>query len=120
MPFLDWQRPDATYGKGRAFQAILRLHEVLAPTILFRPGLWLVFAVVIGGLAWPWRQLPSGAFAISVTSCAAVYVLSFFFFGVAADFRYAYWCVLAVLSGAVAASLEWRPVKPHSISTENA
>jgi hypothetical protein len=107
LPFLDWEKPGATYGQGRAFQVMLRLHEVLASTILFRPGLWLIFAVVIGGLAWPQRHLRSGAFAVAVTTCAAVYVLSFFVVGVAADFRYAYWCVLAVLSGAVAASLEW-------------
>jgi hypothetical protein len=108
LPYLDWEKPGATYGQGRAFQAMLRLHEVLAPTILFRPGLWLILALVIAGLAWPQRKSPSGAFAIAVTSCATIYVVSFFVFGVAADFRYAYWCVLAVLSSAVAASLERR------------
>jgi hypothetical protein len=40
-----------------------------------------------------------------VTSCATVYVMSFFVLGVAADFRYAYWCVLGTLAGAVAAVL---------------
>jgi hypothetical protein len=105
LPFLDWEKPGATYGQGRAFQTMLRLHEALAPTIFFRPGLWLILAVAIAVLAWPRRQLPSGAFAVAVTSCAAVYVASFFFFGVAADFRYAYWCVLAVISGGIAAAM---------------
>jgi hypothetical protein len=31
--------------------------------------------------------------------------MTFFAVGVAADFRYAYWCVLAALAGAVAAVL---------------
>ena len=31
-----------------------------------------------------------------------VYVLSYFPFGVSAEFRYGYWCVLASLAGAVA------------------
>ncbi len=104
LPYLDWEKPGATYGQGRAFQAMLRLHAVLAPTILFRPGLWLVLAVAIAGLSWPQRKQPAGAFAIAVTSCAVIYVMSFFVVGVAADFRYAYWCVLAVLSGGIAVS----------------
>jgi hypothetical protein len=31
--------------------------------------------------------------------------MTFFVLGVAADFRYAYWCVLATIAGAVAAVL---------------
>jgi hypothetical protein len=42
---------------------------------------------------------------VSVTASAVVYVMTFFPVGVAADFRYAYWCVLATLAGAVAAVL---------------
>ena len=48
------------------------------------------------------RATPSGAFALGATGSAIVYVLSFFPFGVAAEFRYGYWCVLASLAGAVA------------------
>jgi hypothetical protein len=108
LPYLDWEKPGATYGQGGAFQAMLRLHQVLAPSFLFRPGLWLILAVAIAAWAWPGRQQPNGAFAVAVTSCAAVYVASFFFFGVAADFRYAYWCVLAVISGGIAAGASFR------------
>jgi uncharacterized membrane protein AbrB (regulator of aidB expression) len=78
---------------------------VLQPTLLFRPGLWLVLAILIGGWAWRTRSTPAGAFAVSVTASAVVYVMTFFPVGVAADFRYAYWCVLATLAGAVAAVL---------------
>jgi hypothetical protein len=50
-----------------------------------------------------------------VTGCAIVYVLTFFVVGVASDFRYAYWCVLATLTGGVAAALpRRRPVATAS------
>jgi peptidoglycan/LPS O-acetylase OafA/YrhL len=65
-------------------------------------GLWLVIAVAVCAFAWPWRATPSGAFAIGVTGSAIVYVLSYFPFGVSAEFRYGYWCVLASLAGAMA------------------
>ena len=42
------------------------------------------------------------AFAIGVCGSAAVYVLTFFAVGVASDFRYGYWAVLASITGAVA------------------
>ena len=102
LPVWDWQKPDASYGQRPAFKALVALHDALQPTLLFRPGLWLILALAIGGFAWRARATPAGAFAIGVTASAAVYVLSFFPLGVAADFRYAYWCVLATLAGAVA------------------
>jgi hypothetical protein len=61
--------------------------------------------MAVGALAWRTRSTPAGAFAVSVTASGVVYVMTFFAVGVAADFRYAYWCVLATLAGAVAAVL---------------
>ena len=77
----------------------------MQPTLLFRPGLWLVLAGAVAAFAWRARSTPAGAFAVGVTTSAIVYVASFFMLGVAADFRYAYWCVLATLAGAMAAVL---------------
>jgi hypothetical protein len=76
---------------------VIALHDALKPTILFRVGFWLMLATAIGALAWSARATASGAFAVGVTGCAIVYVLTFFLVGVAADFRYGYWCVLAML-----------------------
>jgi len=59
-------------------------------------------------LAWPGRATAAGAFAIGVTGSAVVYVMTFSLVGVAADFRYAYWCVLAVLAGAMPALIARR------------
>ena len=42
---------------------------------------------------------------LGVILLAAVYVLSFFAVGVASDFRYAYWAVLAGIVGSVVAAL---------------
>jgi len=86
---------------NRLFQAVVALHDALKPTILFRPAFWLALAAMIGALAWPARATPSGAFVIGTTASATVYVLTFLPFGVAADFRYAYWCVLATLVATV-------------------
>jgi hypothetical protein len=45
---------------------------------------------------------------LGASASAIVYVGTFFAVGVASDFRYAYWCVLATLAGAVAAAAAWR------------
>jgi hypothetical protein len=108
LPVWDWLNPASSYGHSPYFTPILALHDALQPTPLFRPGLWLVLAVAVGLFAWPARTTPAGAFAITVSACATVYVMSFAVLGVAADFRYAYWCVLATLAGGVAATLARR------------
>jgi hypothetical protein len=77
---------------------------VLERTPLFRPGLWLVLAIAVVVVAWPARGEPMGAFAVGVSASAIVYVGTFFAVGVASDFRYAYWCVLATLAGGAAAA----------------
>jgi hypothetical protein len=105
LPVWDWAPPDAAYGKRPAFRPLLKLHDALQPTLLFRPGLWLVLAGALLALAWRLRTTAAGAFTVGVTASALAYVMSFFLLGVASDFRYAYWCVLATLAGAVAAAL---------------
>ena len=87
---------------GADIEAELRMHDALAESLLFRPGLWLLLALATCAASWRRRDTRAGAFAIGVTSCAAVYVMSFFTLGVAGDFRYAYWCVLGTLAALVA------------------
>jgi len=90
------------------FMSVMALHDVLKPTPLFRAGTWLILAAAVAASAWRARMTPSGAFAISVVASAIVYVLTFGLFGVAVDFRYAYWCVLASLAGLIPALLARR------------
>jgi hypothetical protein len=94
------------------FRTVLALHDALKPTPLFRLGFWLVLAAAVGALAWRGRATPAGAFAIGVTASAMVYVMTLFLVGIAADFRYGYWCVLASLAAAVPARLTRRPLTP--------
>ncbi len=91
---------DATpLGRNRLFMGLLTLHELLKTTVLFRAGTWLVVALGVGMLGWRARLTAPGAFAVSVAASGFVYILSFAIFGVAADFRYAYWGMLAGLAG---------------------
>src|SRR6516162_404964 len=108
LPVWDWLDPASPYGHRRAFTPLVALHDALQPTLLFRPGLWLILAAAVGAFAWPARSTPAGTFAFATTSTATVYLLSFSLLGVAADFRYAYLCVLAALAGAPAAVLARR------------
>src|SRR5476651_2118333 len=82
--------------------ALKTLHDALKPTPLFRAGSWLLICIAVCAFAWRARNTPSGAFAIGVCGSAAVYTLTFFAVGVASDFRYGYWAVLAGLTGAIA------------------
>ena len=82
--------------------ALKMLHDALKPTPLFRAGSWLLICIAVCAFAWRARNTPSGAFAIGVCGSAAVYTLTFFAVGVASDFRYGYWAVLAGITGVIA------------------
>ena len=106
MWLADVEHPAATVFPDRpAFAALVWLHDGLKPTPLFRAGSWLLVCIVVCGFAWRRRETREGAFALGVCGSAAVYVLSFFAVGVASDFRYGYWAVLAGIAGGVVASL---------------
>ena len=101
----DVERPSETVFPDRAaFGALVFLHDMLKATPLFRAGAWLLLCVLVCGVAWRRRQSREGAFAIGVCGSAAVYVLTYFAVGVASDFRYAYWTVLAGIAGGVVAA----------------
>jgi peptidoglycan/LPS O-acetylase OafA/YrhL len=87
-----------------AFVAVTKIHDALKPTPLFRAGTWLLLCIAICGFGWSRRDRPEGAYLIGVCGSAVVYVLTFYAVGVASDFRYAYWAVVASLTGAVVAA----------------
>jgi hypothetical protein len=91
-----------------AFKTMLALHDRLKSTFLFRPWFWLVLTGASFVLAISARETPSGAFSLGVAGSGILYVLAFLPLGVAADFRYAYWCVLACLVSAVACAAAYR------------
>jgi hypothetical protein len=77
------------------------VHDALVPTPLFRAGTWLLIDIIVCLFAWRRRDTPAGAFALGICGSAIVYIMTFLTVGVATDFRYAYWGVLAALSGSV-------------------
>jgi hypothetical protein len=88
---------------GRAgFAALQAIDRMLKPTPLLRVGSWLLLCLAVCVIGWRRRDTPAGAFALAVCGSGALYVLTFFPVGVSADFRYAYWAVLAGIAGAVA------------------
>lgn len=89
--------PDRT-----AFNTVVAIHNALKPTPLFRAGTWLILCIVTCVFAWRRRNTPAGVFALGTCGSAALYVLTFFPVGVASDFRYGYWAVLACIAGAIA------------------
>jgi hypothetical protein len=104
MWLADVERPTETVFADRpAFSALVSLHDRLKPTPLFRTGSWLLVCIIVCGLVWRRRETPEGAFALGVCGSAAVYVLTFFAAGVASDFRYGYWAVLAGIAGGAVA-----------------
>ena len=90
------------FAERPAFNALVAVHDALKPTPLFRAGIWLLICITVCAFAWRRRDTPSGTFAIGVCGSGAIYVLTFFAVGVASDFRYAYWAVLASITGACA------------------
>jgi hypothetical protein len=83
------------------FMALMPLHDALKSTLLYRVGIWLLLAVAEVGWAWRARHTPSGAFSIGVAGAGILYVMSFGPLGVASDFRYAHWGVVASLAALV-------------------
>jgi hypothetical protein len=104
MWLADVEHPTENVYPGRvALAALVSLHDALKPTLLFRVGSWLLLCVGVCWFAWKRRETSEGAFALGVCGSAAVYVMTFFPLGVASDFRYGYWAVLAGIAGSVVA-----------------
>jgi hypothetical protein len=94
------EKPDETVFPDRpAFALLMIVHDVLKPTVFFRVGFWLLACLLMSALAWRRRDTPEGAFTIAACGSASLYVLTFFPVGVASDFRYGYWTVLASIAG---------------------
>jgi hypothetical protein len=84
-----------------AFNALVSAHDVLKHTPFLRTGSWLLACIIVCCLSWRRSGPREAAFALGVCGSATVYVLSFYAVGVASDFRYGYWAVLAAIAGGV-------------------
>lgn len=98
----DVEHPTRKVFADRAvFNAMVSAHDMLKPTPLLRAGFWLLACIVVCCVGWRRSPPREAAFALGVCGSATVYVLSFYAVGVASDFRYGYWAVLAGMAGAV-------------------
>jgi hypothetical protein len=84
-----------------AFNALVSAHDVLKPTPFLRAGSWFLACFIVCCLSWRRSGPREAAFALGVCGSATIYVLSFYAVGVASDFRYGYWAVLAAIAGGV-------------------
>ncbi len=95
---------DARYAHhpGRIYEAYEETAFVLQSTALFRPWMWLLLAGAIFAASF-WRA-DSGTrrFASALSASAIIYLLTYIVFGVAPDFRYAYWSICATLAALAA------------------
>jgi hypothetical protein len=100
----DVERPMQKVFPDRvAFNALVAAHDALKPTPVMRAGFWLLACLVICWWSWKRSSSREAAFALVVCGSATIYILSFFALGVASDFRYGYWAVLAAVAGGVVA-----------------
>lgn len=84
-----------------AFNALVSAHDVLKPTPFLRTGFWFLACITVCCLSWRRSGPREAAFALGVCGSATIYLLSFYAVGVASDFRYGYWAVLAAIAGGV-------------------
>lgn len=104
--FRDLDDPDkVAFPDNAALMAMKAVHDALKPTPLFRPGLWLLLCAIVAATSWRRRATPAGAFAVAVCGSAVAYVMTLWVVGLAADFRYGYWAVLAGLAGGAVAAV---------------
>lgn len=83
------------YEKTGMFRALERTTAIFKDTIIFQPGFWLLmsFLLALYGLFTKASFARDVFVALNVSSF--LYLLAYFFVGVASDFRYAYWSILA-------------------------
>ena len=86
-----------------AFNTLVSANDMLRPTPLLRVGFWLLSCMAICVVGWRRSGSREAAFVSGVCGSAAFYVLTFYAVGVASDFRYGYWAVLAAIAGGVVA-----------------
>jgi hypothetical protein len=83
-----------------AFSAFRGLHDALQITPLYRGWLWLAACLALSAAALRARHSAEGAFVIGTCGSGLLYILTLFPVGVAPDFRFVYWGVLASIAGA--------------------
>ena len=109
--FMESEMADPHYEHhpGPIFRAYQAICSALANTPLFRPYFWLLLAGSIVGVSWFATDSPQRRFASAIAASGFIYLATYIVFGVASDFRYAYWSVIATVAALAAlACCKWR------------
>jgi hypothetical protein len=93
------------YPQNREFMWLYKATDALKETFIFRPLTWLAVVLTTLMLAWRYRSVPAGNCAVAMSLSAISYMGTFLLVGVASDYRYVYWAVLAGLSSSVMTAL---------------
>jgi hypothetical protein len=109
--YLENEFADPRYADnpGPISGAVEDMCDALADTPLFRPYFWLPIAIGAVAISFAAEDSPQRRFAGIMSVSATLYLLTYVPFGVASDFRYAYWSIIATLAACAALlACTWR------------
>jgi hypothetical protein len=117
--FLESEMTDARYAHhpGAVFRGYEALCNALQSTPLFRPYFWLLVSAIVLAASWFAQDSLQRRFAAALSASAFIYLVTYIPFGVASDFRYAYWSVIAAIAALAALfACEWRQRRAATIA----
>ncbi|MEJ0022903.1 MAG: hypothetical protein WDN76_05295 [Alphaproteobacteria bacterium] len=109
--FLENELADPRYANvpGPIFRAVEDACDALTDTPFFRPYFWLLLAIGAATISFAAEDSPQRRLAGALALSAVLYLLTYIPFGVASDFRYAYWSIIATLAACAALlACTWR------------
>ncbi|WP_133623321.1 hypothetical protein [Erwinia sp. LJJL01] len=83
------------YKKTAAFNGLQGLTDSLRDSPLFKPGFWLIVSLVFSLYGLLACKGEARNLIIALNTSSFLYLFAYFFVGVASDFRYAYWSIMA-------------------------
>lgn len=83
------------FDKSALHLSLERATDIMGDTPFFRPGAWILFAIALVAVAARWGAGPARDIVIALNVSAVLYMLAYLPIGIASDFRYAYWTILA-------------------------
>lgn len=84
-----------TFQKSALHLSLERITEIMQRGIFFKPGFWLLLSIALVAISVRRGSGPLRDLAIALNLSGILYLFSYLPVGVATDFRYAYWSILA-------------------------
>jgi hypothetical protein len=83
------------YEKTGMFRTLEMMTNFLKDTLIFKPGFWLFASLLFLLYGLSARVCFARDVFLALNASSFLYLLAYFFVGVASDFRYSYWSILA-------------------------